>query len=178
WPSVHGPVVTQLGDLADADLERLRTVLTGDWSSLSYTASGPTIGGGAATGKLFGGCLAVLTPMLGTPYAPDLADAIVLLEDVAEAPYRVDRMLTHMLLAGAFDGVAGVAIGDFTGGHAVREGEPDVMGVLTERLTPLGVPVVAGFPFGHGAQNHAVPLGVTARLDAEAQKLTIEADHA
>ncbi|MEO1339272.1 MAG: LD-carboxypeptidase, partial [Myxococcota bacterium] len=177
WPSIHGPVVTQLGDLADADLARLQTVLSGDWSQLSYSATGPTVNGGVARGKLFGGCLAVLTPMLGTPYAPDLRNAIVMLEDVAEAPYRIDRMLTHMLQAGALDGVAGIALGDFTGGHAVREGEPDAMGVLSERLGALGVPMVAGFPFGHGQHNHAVPLGVDARLDADAKQLIIEARH-
>ena len=173
-PGVHGPVVTQLGDLAEPDLDRLRRVVTEDWAGMTYRADGAVIRGGTTEGRLVGGCLAVISPMLGTPYAPDFQDAILLLEDVAEPPYRVDRLLTHLHNAGVLAKVAGVAVGDFVGGHALREGEPDVPAVLAERLGDLGVPVVTGFPFGHGTRNQAVPVGVRARLDADQKILTIE----
>ena len=173
-PSIHGPVVTQLGDLSPIDLDRLRAVLTESWSGLIYSSDGPTLRPGVAQGKLTGGCLSVLTPMLGTPYAPSMDGCILLLEDVAEPPYRIDRLLTHMRLSGALAGVTGVAIGDFVGGHARREGEPDATEVLRERLHDLGVPVLAGLPFGHGKRNQAMPLGATARLDADRRELVIE----
>ena len=176
WPQgVHGPVVTQLGDLGPEDLETLRQVLYGQWQPLTLEADGPSVGRGVAEGTLVGGCLSVITPLLGTPYQPNFAGTIVLLEDVGEAPYRIDRQLTHMRLAGAFDGVAGIALGDFIGGHAVREGEPDVAAVVAERLGDLGVPVVTGLPFGHGRRNRAIPVGVRARLDADNRRLTIGA---
>ena len=175
-PAVHGPVVTQLGDLATTDHQRLYDVLTKDWSGLTYTADGETVVGGTARGRLLGGCLAVITPLLGTPYAPDFTDKILVLEDVAEPPYRVDRLLTHLHLAGVLSRVAGIAIGDFVGGAAVREGEPDVPAVIAERLSGLGVPVLTGLPFGHGDRNQALPVGVSARLDADAKTLIIEGD--
>lgn len=175
-PSVHGPVVTQLGDLSAVDLERLRRVLEGPWPGLTYTADGPALASGQARGKIFGGCLAVITPLLGTPYAPDFRDTILVLEDVAEPPFRVDRMLTHLRLAGVLSQVAGIAVGDFVGGKAVREGEPDVAAVLRERLSDLGIPVVTGLPIGHGTRNLALPLGAQARLDADNGELVIEDD--
>ncbi len=173
-PGVHGPVVTQLGTLSATDLDHLNMVLTGDWKGLVYTADGPTIAPGIARGRVFGGCLSVITPLLGTPYAPDFENMILLLEDVGEPPYRVDRLLTHLRLAGALERIAGVAIGDFEGSRETREGYPDVGEVLIERLGDLGVPVLAGLPFGHGSRNQAIPVGVAARLDADAKTLTIE----
>lgn len=117
---------------------------------------------GVAEGTLVGGNLSLLAAALGTPYAgPTAAGAIVLLEDVAEAPYRVDRMLTQLLDAGWFDRVAGIALGSW-----LDCGHPDA--VLADRLGSLGVPVLAGLDVGHDRPQRTVPLGARAHLDADA----------
>lgn len=175
-PSVHGPVVTQLCDVGPEDLDRLSAVLRGPWSGLRYIADGPCVRGGTARGKLWGGNLAVITALLGTPYAPDFTGTLLVLEDVGEAPYRIDRMLTHLRLAGVLDRVAGVIVGDFTAVPKVSEGHPEAQDVIAERLGDLGVPVLTGFPIGHGSRNQALPLGVVARLDADQGVLEIEED--
>lgn len=117
---------------------------------------------GVADGPLVGGNLSLLAAALGTPYAgPTATGAVVLLEDVGEAPYRVDRMLTQLLDAGWFDGVAGVVLGSW-----LDCGHPDA--VLADRLGGLGVPVLAGVDVGHDLPQRTVPLGAHARLDADA----------
>jgi muramoyltetrapeptide carboxypeptidase len=90
--------------------------------------------------------------------------SLLLLEDVGEAPYRVDRMLSALLVSGALDGVAGVILGSFIDAPPGRYGVA-VEDVLRERLEPLAVPVVAGFPSGHGVLNESVHLGLPARVD-------------
>ncbi|GAB3985215.1 hypothetical protein GCM10027615_74790 [Plantactinospora veratri] len=102
---------------------------------------------------------------------PDLTGAILLVEDVGEPPYKVDRMLTHLRRSGALAGVAGVAVGQFTDcadGWAVGVAE-----VLAERLGDLGVPVLGGLPIGHGVGQLTVPVGVPATMDADAGTLTV-----
>lgn len=172
--SIHGPVVTQLGDLGDRDLAVLARVLAGDWQGLEYSADRPAITPGRATGRLAGGCLSVIVPLVGTDllFFPD--DVILLLEDVGEAPYRIDRMLTHLHLAGLLGRTRGIVLGDFAGCASPRAGEQSIEEVLAERLGGLGVPVLAGLPFGHGARNHAVPLGARVTLDASAGVLRVE----
>jgi muramoyltetrapeptide carboxypeptidase len=122
--------------------------------------------GGRASGHLLGGNLSLLAASVGTVDFPDLTGAILLIEDVDEAPYRVDRMLTHLLRAGVLQGLSAVAIGQFT-----NCGE--VAGVIAERLAALGVPLLGGLPIGHGDQHLAVPLGTAATLDADAGTLMV-----
>jgi muramoyltetrapeptide carboxypeptidase len=131
----------------------------------------PVRGAGRATGVLLGGNLAMLVSTIGTVDMPDLDGAILLLEDVGEAPYRIDRMLTQLLRAGALAGVRGIALGQFTecrGTGAVEE-------VLAERLGGLGVPVLSGLPIGHGEGQKTVVVGAPARLDAAAGSLVSRA---
>lgn len=124
-----------------------------------------TLAGGAARGVLDGGNLSLLTSLAGTPYASAAApDRIALLEDIHEEPYRIDRMLTQLLLAGWFEGVAGVILGSWVGCGSPGEVEE----VLAERLRPLNVPVLAGLPIGHGAPQLTLPFGAAVELDAEA----------
>ncbi len=113
----------------------------------------------------------MLAPLVGTRFLDLPEGALLLLEDVGEAPYRVDRLLTHLRLAGVLDRVGGVVLGDFVGCVAPRPGEPTVEEVLAERLGDLGVPVRAGFPVGHGRRNGTLPLGAWAELDADAGTL-------
>lgn len=128
------------------------------------------LAGGSAAGVTSGGTLSLLVSGMGVPAVPAPPDgAIALIEDVDEAPYRVDHFLTHLLLAGWFDRVAGVALGSW---HAC--GPPDeVRDVVVDRLGPLGVPLVWELGFGHGEHQLTLPLGVPAVLDAGAGTLTL-----
>ena len=103
---------------------------------------------------------------------PDLRGAVLLLEDVDEPPYKVDRMLLHLRRSGALDGIAGVAVGQFT--NCADDWPATIVDVLAEHLGDLGVPVLGGLPIGHGRDQLAVPFGVPAALDATAGTLTVE----
>lgn len=168
--SIHGPVLTQLARLPAATLPRLFALLE---AAVPPPALGGTTTyvGGTAEGPLLGGNLSVLTRMLGTPFMPPLDGAILLLEDQGERPYRIDRMWTHLQLAGVFERVRGIALGSFSSCE-----EPNApyssSDVLRELAESIGLPCAAGFPVGHGEVNEAVPLGVRARLDADTARLT------
>ncbi|WP_084336647.1 S66 peptidase family protein [Actinomadura oligospora] len=123
---------------------------------------------GHAEGLLTGGTLSLLTALLGTPHAPPpAAGRIVLLEDVTEEPYRLDRMLTQLLQSGWLDGAAGIALGSFHDCGDPAEAEA----VLAARLAPLGVPVLAGLPAGHGPRQLTLELGAPAVLSTGARHL-------
>lgn len=129
---------------------------------------------GRAEGTLAGGNLSLLQCLIGTPWFPDLDGAILLLEDVNEDLYRVDRMLAHLRAIGALGRLAGVAVGRFT--ELKRNSGDGAFGfdeVLAQYLLPLGVPVALGFPFGHIDAQWTLPLGVRARLDAGAGTLEL-----
>ena len=126
---------------------------------------------GTASGRLIGGNLSILCSLMGTPYQPPFRGNILFLEDVDEPPYRVDRMLTHLLNAGVLQTVAGVAVGMCENcvdpkAKTAREYRQSLDDVLKERLTQLKVPVVAGLPFGHTRYNATIPVGGKATLDA------------
>lgn len=134
-----------------------------------------TLRGGTARGRLVGGNLAVLTSLAGTPYWPDFDGAILFLEDVNEYIYRIDRMLSTLLLSGALDRLAGVVLGGFTD-CPVSEGS---FGTLTldevfdDYFGGLGVPVYRGAQFGHVKRKFTIPLGVMAEIDADAGTLRL-----
>ena len=128
--------------------------------------------GGRAEGRLVGGNLSLMVTLLGTPFEPDFEDAILFLEDVDEPPYAVDRMLTHLWLAGKLEQVAGIAFGKFT--DANYSGNTFSMEqVIRDRCEPLGIPVLRGLMIGHVADQTVVPVGVRARLDVDAGSLTL-----
>lgn len=133
---------------------------------------------GKVTAQLVGGNLTVLLSLLGTPFFPSLKNKIVCLEDVSEKPYRIDRMLTQLLSVGAFDEVAGFALGSFKDceymATSSREKMQTLREVLVERLYRLGKPIVLGLPFGHNPHNSTLPLGVRATLDGTRGDLSIE----
>jgi muramoyltetrapeptide carboxypeptidase len=130
--------------------------------------------GGVAEGRLIGGNLTLLQCLLGTPYFPDLAGAILFLEDVGEDLYRIDRILAHLRLSGALRQLAGVVIGRFTD---LERSNPDgALGfdeVLANYFAPLRIPVAYGFPVGHIDDQWTLPLGVLARLDANSGELDV-----
>jgi muramoyltetrapeptide carboxypeptidase len=167
--AVHGPLLTTLAAEPAWSQERLRALLFGepvpDLEAVGWR-------GGVAEGPLLVANLTVATHLLGTPHLPALDGAILVLEDVGEAPYRIERMLTHWRLCGALQRLAGLAFGNFEGWEEAdgrREGPAEhrfgLEAVLRERSLDLGIPVVAHLPVGHAPGNGALPLGVRARLD-------------
>ena len=168
--SIHGPVLTQLGQLPEATRQRLFDLLESTAPAAALRGS-DTYVPGVAEGPLLGGTLSVLTRLLGTPYLPALEGAILLLEDVGERPYRLDRMWTHLDLAGVLRQVRGVAFGSFTGCEE-KDADYGAADVLRELAAATGLPCVAGLPIGHGAANEPVPLGARVRLDAGARSLS------
>ena len=122
---------------------------------------------GCATGRLVGGNLSIVASLLGTPWAWPTDGTILFLEDVSEALYRVDRLLTQLRHAGVLDGARGFLLGSFTE-------DADPVGVLREHLASLGKPLLVGWPAGHAIPNRALPLGARVTLDAGAGTLRLD----
>ncbi len=134
------------------------------------------IAAGKAEGALTGGCLTLLTYLMGTPYEFDTRGKILFIEEIDEAPYRLDGMLTHLYNAGKLQQCAGIAIGELVDCDP-KSGYP--MGsfhwedVLADRLGNLGIPVLANLCFGHGPHKATLPLGVRARIDTVSREMTL-----
>lgn len=135
-------------------------------------------GSGKARGRLTGGNLSLVVALEGTPYAVDTQDAILMIEDVGEAPYRIDRMLSQLQLAGKLSGLRGVVLGQFTERKEdkdkkkdkkkkVTKGRFSTNGVLKQYFEPLGIPVLRDFPIGHYPKNCTLPLGGEIEIDAD-----------
>ena len=139
-----------------------------------------TIQGGRASGPLIGGTLSLLAAAVGTPYEFDYDGAILFFEDVGEEPHRLDRMLTQLLQAGRLERVSGIVIGECAGcgsapnNPAFPYGNFSIEEVFSDRLQPLGIPVIYGLGIGHGKYKATLPLGVRATLDGDAARLTID----
>jgi muramoyltetrapeptide carboxypeptidase len=168
--SIHGPVLTQLGRLSGDTRERLFALLESA-SPAAALRGRETYVAGVAEGPLLGGNLSVVSRLLGTPYQPLLDGAVLLLEEVGERPYRLDRMWTHLTLAGVFTRVRAIVLGEFLGCEE-KEADFAAADVLRELARATGLPCAAGFPIGHGEVNEPVPLGARVRLDAAACTLT------
>lgn len=168
--SVHGPVLTQLSRLEAPAHARLFELLESERPAAELTGA-ETYVEGVVEGPLLGGNLAVLTRLLGTPYLAPLDGAVLLLEDVSERPYRLDRMWTHLALAGVFRQVRGIVLGEFIGCEE-KDADYSSADLLRELAAATGLPCAAGFPIGHGTRNEAAPLGVRVRLDAASRRLT------
>ena len=174
----HGPMVA--ADLARGlttdERDSLLATLAGELPA-TYAASESLLdaeGPERCEGVLLGGCLSLLCATLGTPWAPELSGAILLLEDVAEPTYRLDRMLTHLHLSGSLTGVRGVVLGDLRGSDEARDEPSTLPGRVAAAVA--GVPVLAGLECGHVAPNRTFPLGLVASIDAESRTLTVGAE--
>ena len=133
-----------------------------------------TLCGGKAEGVLLGGNLSLLQCLIGTSFFPSLRGALLFLEDVGEDLYRVDRMLAHLRLVGALSGLNGVLVGRFTKlERSTGDGALGFDEVLSTYFRPLGVPVAYGFPIGHIESQWTLPLGIRARLNADAGELEL-----
>ncbi|MGW2260660.1 S66 peptidase family protein [Streptomyces sp. NPDC001780] len=171
--TLHGPMtatVTFLKDAATQDSLRATLFEPESVRTLGlHTARG--LLPGRARGVTLGGCVSLLAADLGTPYARASADGgLLLIEDVGEEPYRLDRILTQLLRSGWLSGVAGIALGSWAECGPYEE----VRTVLLDRLGGLGVPVVEELGFGHGPTALTMPLGVPGTLDAASATLTLD----
>ena len=115
-----------------------------------------------------GGNLATLCHLTGTPYTPEFNGSIAVLEDVGEPPYKIDRMLCQMRMAGCFDGMAGLVLGTFADCGDIN----DVLDVFKDVFSDSDMPILAGFDIGHGPVNLTLPMGISAVLDTERQALS------
>lgn len=158
--------------VGDAPFPRvLNTPGDAPWKVLSAAAPDiPTV-----TGPVYAVCLSLLVSLLGTPYVPDLRGAILLIEDIGEDLYRVDRMLTQLRLAGILDNLAALLIGSFNGKGATEDDLLDrLVPQMARDMMPGSVPVASGLPYGHIARRWTVPCGAIATVDFTGQTLTFE----
>lgn len=173
--TVHGPFAGRLHTLQRDAADHLHRLMFDGWAGEVPGASATvTVTGGRAEGRLVGGNLTLLTSLLATPDQPDLDGSILFLEDVHEAPYRLDRMLVQLRRAGLLERVAGIVVGELVGCEP-PPGRPSATAedVVQAELAGLGVPVVRGFPVGHVDHQLALPVGGRALLDAHARTLTL-----
>ena len=171
---IHGPMVIQLGKLPASDVAWLFRLLEQPHPPGPIPAALSPIG--AATdsnaamreGPLVGGNLCVLSHLLGTPYSHPFTGAVLVLEDIGECPYRLDRLLTHLGLADALQGLVATVVGDLIDCAEKQQlDHPDPLAVFHERLASHHVPGLSGLPIGHGHRNLALPLGARAAVDAD-----------
>ncbi|MBN2054929.1 LD-carboxypeptidase [bacterium] len=169
----HGPMaaVDLAGGVPALTGQSLLAMIGGCGPSVLCASAWPdwsVITPGCATGPLVGGCLTLLTALVGTPYMPDLNGTILFLEEVNEDPYRVDRMLTQLRLSGCLQRTAGIVIGALT--NCIPQDDepsPTAEEVIADRLADLHIPVVRGVPFGHQEVALTLPLGAIAHLDSD-----------
>ncbi len=169
--------VTLCGDVSDSGMpEATETSL---WNALTAGRFDAITGveplrGQTAEGTLMGGCLSVVASLAGTGYLPVTSGALLFLEDVNEAPYRVDRMLAQLRMAGFFDRAAGVVFGQFEGCDPERAEEGAVDDVLRDFSNSVAAPVFCGLPYGHTAGRRVLPIGLPAVVDGNRGTLRIE----
>ena len=174
----HGPMLNAdlLGDKQQPTESSLFSLLRGQLGSgslLAHPVAYPltTIEPGIACGRLLGGNLSMIAAVMGTPFEIDAQGIILLIEDVNEPIYRIDRLLTHLRLAGKLAQVTGVLVGDVAGVDAVA-----LERLLKQTFAPLGIPVLSGWRSGHCDPNLTLPMGALVRLDAGEKRLVLEQD--
>lgn len=174
----HGPMfnIDLLGGKQQPTESALFSMLRGDLgvgSVLAHPVAYPltTIAPGIACGRLLGGNLSMIAAVMGTPFEIDAEGIILLIEDVNEPIYRIDRLLTHLRLAGKLAQVAGVLVGDVAGVDKAA-----LERLLKQTFEPLCIPVLAGWRSGHCDPNLTLPMGALVRLDAGEQRLVLEQD--
>jgi muramoyltetrapeptide carboxypeptidase len=168
---VHAPLLTTLAEEPDWSVQRLF-----DWVEGRAIApvQGSAWGGGVAKGILLPANLTVASHLFGTPMQPNFDGVILAIEDVTEAPYRVDRLLTQWRMSGVFSQVRGIAVGRFSRCETPANIPSfSVEEVLRDRLGDLGIPVVSELPFGHDGCNAALPVGVEVTLDGDRGILSV-----
>ena len=177
--SIHGPLVTTLAKAGDREKKQLFHLLLtpqAEWRGYKLLDDLQPItrprNQDGFKGRLFAGNIALLASMCGSPYVPDFSGCILGLEEIGEAPYRIDRMLHQLNQAGLFNGVRAVILGRFTNCNAPLDSDYDVWDVLRDIFTGLKLPVFRSDGFGHGGVNLALPNGADVKINDGA--LTVE----
>jgi muramoyltetrapeptide carboxypeptidase len=180
----YGPSLTMVGTPAPAPLtvDRFLQVLGGETTGQvpedRDRLTVVSIAGGRASGRLVGGCLVDFIYTIGTPWEPDLEDAIFFFEECNSAPIQIDRALLYLEQVGKLDGLRGIVVGELAGcewyEHTSAPRSKTLEEVLVDRLGGIGIPVLYGLPLGHGASMATIPLGVDATVDADALTLTVD----
>ncbi|MFN2636760.1 MAG: LD-carboxypeptidase [Gemmatimonadaceae bacterium] len=168
----HGPTAREM--LSDFSRDSFKRAVVEQTDSCGTAPQARELNAGTAEGRLVGGNLAVLASLCGTAFAPDCADGILILEDINEPVYRIDRMLQQLKFSGVLNGCRAIAFGDCTscpedaggGGRPFDE-------VLGELAHALGIPCVAGIPVGHVAEQWTIPLGAVGKLDTKTRTLSV-----
>jgi muramoyltetrapeptide carboxypeptidase len=168
----HAPMVAMdlAHGLSGRSKDQFWGVLTGRIRSWQLQL-GEVIRPGKVEAEMRGGCLSLLITTLATPYEIDTTGKLLFLEDVGEKPYRIERMLTHLTMAGKLDKLAGLVFGDLTG--CAGDGPRDVRQIIAELFAKADYPVVMGLASGHGEENLTLPFGVKMRLDGDAGTLSM-----
>ncbi len=170
--ALHGPLMFELGTLAPDILDwQMRLLQDPQPAGIVPGRAADTLVSGSTEGRLCGGCLSLVAATLGTPYQIDTAGKLLLIEDIDEAPYRIERFLAQFAEAGLLSAASGFVVGQATNADDSRT--LPMRQIWTDLLAPYGKPAVLGFPFGHVSQNYALPLGAYARLNADARTLTL-----
>jgi len=171
--TIHGP--TARAELTPFSRASLQAALVDGTNPCGFARDALTLHSGRARGMLVGGNLALLSSLIGTPYAPSFDGAILVLEDVNEPVYRLDRMLTQLRLSGALGRLAGIAFGQFNEipeDDGSNEGRP-LLELLQEVADRCAVPCLANVPVGHVADQWTIPLGAVAELDSDTKTLNV-----
>jgi muramoyltetrapeptide carboxypeptidase len=172
--SIHGP--TARSKLTPFAEQSLRAAATRREEPCGVAENAETLVPGRARGRLVGGNLALLTALHGTPFQPKYDGAILILEDVNEAPYRIERMLLQLRLSGSLQCCAGIAFGSFTNTGEIGDkrlgGDRTLNEVIREAAEAVGVPALCGIPIGHINDQWSVPVGADAELNADEKRLT------
>ena len=173
WITIHGPMAVKpgIGNISFEEESHLLSLWTDpEYKPILKFPQMETWNPGRNEGRLVGGCLSTIVTSIGTPYEIDTDGAILFLEDVGEPPYRLDRMITHLDLAGKLQSLAGILLGTFHDCEPAQ-GNYSSSDVLREILQPVQIPILANFPAGHGSGNWTIPLGVRVRIDAGAHSV-------
>ena len=175
WPaSVCGSPTWARSVITGFSRASLAAALVDQKDPCGVAPNGRALVTGKATGRVVGGNLALIAALTGTPFAPNFEGTILILEDIGEAIYRIDRMLRQLILAGALQQCAGIVAGDFRPPRdEVNTDNRTLDEVLTEAATLAGIPCLAGAPFGHIADQWTIPLGAIAELDTDARTLRV-----
>ena len=164
----HGPTVTTLAIASKISRENLLTAISSDTPLRISAVKGVTLRSGSVSGRVVGGNLTTLCHLLGTPFQPDFSGHILFIEDTGESAYRIDRMLTHMELAGCFNDIVGIGLGSFRGCGNIE----DIHGIVNRIFKKHRIPILGGLPIGHQRTNLTIPIGLMATLDANEKTLT------
>jgi muramoyltetrapeptide carboxypeptidase len=168
--TIHGPMITTLSEASNRTKSAMFSALTCRLDFEIKLEKGITLKTGTASGALLGGNLATLCHLVGTSFLPSYRNRILFIEETGEAPYRVDRMLTHMKLAGCFNGLAGLLLGSFTGCGPAK----NIYKIVTGVFAGMDIPILAGFDGGHGKENIAIPFGIKTTIDADRKVISFE----